>query len=110
MHFGGTVWASILYEVYWNLLEAKGFSSSWLGSKQTQGNIVMMQLIIAALQLQPCNPSFLNARDAMIFAEQVYYGGIHKCLLWRGFAKRGMGIDAIDFQDGFKIPSECQYQ
>ena len=107
-HYGGTIWATILYEVYWNLIDSKGFSSNWMDSKRAEGNIVMMQLLIAGLQFQPCNPSFINARDAMIFADQVYYGGLHKCELWNGFAKRGMGTDAVDFKDGFMVPPDCQ--
>ena len=107
-HSIGSVWASILYEIYWNLIEAKGFSSNWMDSHQMQGNIVMMKIVVAGLKYAPCNPSFWAARNAIIFAERVHYGGIHKCLLWKGFAKRGLGTDSVGSNDGFGIPQGCQ--
>jgi extracellular elastinolytic metalloproteinase len=46
------------------------------------------------MKLQPCNPSFFAARDAIIQADQVLTGGENFCDLWTGFAERGLGIDA----------------
>lgn len=71
---------------------------------QSHGNIVMMQLVIAGLKLQPSNSSFHNARDAIIFAVKVYYKGKHECLIWKGFAKRGLGSNAKDTVDEFAVP------
>ncbi|KAH9271148.1 hypothetical protein BASA83_006692 [Batrachochytrium salamandrivorans] len=56
-----------------------------------QGNIIFLQLFVGALMIQPCNPTFVSARRAMLAADAVYYGGIHKHLIRKGFAKRGLG-------------------
>jgi hypothetical protein len=46
------------------------------------------------MKLQICRPSFFDARDAIIQADQVLTGGENFCLLWEGFASRGLGQDA----------------
>jgi extracellular elastinolytic metalloproteinase len=46
------------------------------------------------MKLQPCRPSFFDARDAIIEADRVLTDGENVCLLWKGFAKRGLGYDA----------------
>jgi hypothetical protein len=111
VHDIGELWCTMLNEVYWNLVDKLGFSSNWHDSKQVKGNIVAMQAIIGGLAIQPCNPDFINARDAIIQAEMNYYGGSHACEIWKAFAKRGMGVDATTdgstFKDGFNIPKEC---
>jgi extracellular elastinolytic metalloproteinase len=71
---------------------------------------MMLKLVIGGMKLQPCNPTFLNARDAILAADQAFYDGVNQCLIWKGFAKRGMGIDAVNdgYLDGFKVPDSCQ--
>jgi extracellular elastinolytic metalloproteinase len=43
------------------------------------------------MKLQNCDPSFFDARDAIIQADQVLTGGENYCTLWKGFAERGLG-------------------
>ena len=113
-HLGGEVWATILNELYWNLVDKIGFSSNWYDALQIKGNIVALQVVLGGVAIQPCNPTFLNARDAIIQAEKNYYGGAYACDIWRAFAKRGMGMDAAyysgrrGFENGFNIPYYCQ--
>ena len=38
-------------------------------------------------------------RNPILLADETYYGGNNKCLIWRGFAKRGLGLNANE--DGF---------
>ncbi|KAJ3407328.1 Fungalysin/Thermolysin Extracellular metalloproteinase 5 [Chytriomyces hyalinus] len=72
------------------------------------GNVLILQLVVDGLKLQPCNPSFVDARDAIITAEELLTGGKNKCLIWKGFAKRGLGVGAISGGfDSFKLPQEC---
>jgi hypothetical protein len=93
-HGIGEVWASALWEVYWNLLDDHGFDSNlYTGSG---GNNLMLQLVTDALKLQPCEPSFLDGRDNILLADRVLTGGANECAIWEGFAKRGMGVDADD--------------
>ncbi|KAI9453867.1 metalloprotease [Lactarius psammicola] len=56
----------------------------------TEGNIVFMHLFLDALLLQPCNPTFLTARNAWIQADANRYAGANKCLLWHAFASKGL--------------------
>jgi extracellular elastinolytic metalloproteinase len=97
----------MLWEVYWNLVNAKGFTANWLDAKQNKGNIIAMQLIIQGLKYQPCNPTLVSARDAILKADAAQYGGEHKCLIWNGFAKRGLGTTAKSYRDSFSVPAEC---
>jgi extracellular elastinolytic metalloproteinase len=47
------------------------------------------------MKLQACHPTFFDARDAIIQADQILTGGENFCTLWEGFAARGLGRDAI---------------
>ncbi|KAI8897831.1 Fungalysin metallopeptidase-domain-containing protein [Globomyces pollinis-pini] len=107
-HAMGEIWASMLNEVYWNLVEKKGFSSNWFDATQQKGNIIAMQLVIAGMKLQPCNPTFINARDAILKADDAFYKGANKCEIIKGFAKRGLGTNAsANGRNGNAIPAEC---
>lgn len=46
------------------------------------------------MKLQPCRPSFQDARDAIIAADKVLTGGDNECTLWKGFSTRGLGPDS----------------
>lgn len=46
------------------------------------------------MKLQKCNPSFFDARDAIISADEVLTGGENFCDLWAGFSEKGLGPDA----------------
>lgn len=43
---------------------------------------------------QPCNPNFVQARDAILDADKKMTGGDNQCEIWKGFAKRGLGEGA----------------
>ncbi|KAI8909078.1 peptidase M36 [Gorgonomyces haynaldii] len=109
VHSVGEIWASMLNEVYWNLVDKYGYSEDWYNAKQQKGNIIAMQLVIGGMMLQPCNPTFTQARDAILQADVNYYGGANKCEIWKGFAKRGLGTDAVQstHKDGFSLPTSC---
>ncbi|KAH9245025.1 hypothetical protein BASA81_017526 [Batrachochytrium salamandrivorans] len=108
VHDVGEVWASMLWEVYWSLVTKHGFSEDLSDASQSAGNVVAMQNIIGGMMLQPCNPTFLSARDAVIAADASHYKGANKCDIIKAFAKRGMGPNATDNrQNDFSVPSEC---
>jgi hypothetical protein len=54
-----------------------------------------MQLVVDALKLQPCFPSFVDGRDAIIAADQAITGGQDYCMIWEVFARRGLGVNAV---------------
>ncbi|KAJ7217460.1 peptidase M36 [Mycena rebaudengoi] len=72
-----------------------------------QGNVVFLHLVIDALPLQPCEPTFLTARDAIIQADRNRYGGANKCLLWKAFASRGLSVKAKNHKDDASGPAHC---
>jgi len=49
----------------------------------------------------------IAARDGIIQADENRYNCRHGCLIWKAFAKHGLGIDANGTTDGFKVPSNC---
>ncbi|KAK0184108.1 Fungalysin metallopeptidase-domain-containing protein [Armillaria mellea] len=108
VHDIGEVWANMLHNVYAALVGVHGFSSAAMDDPSgTEGNIVYLHLFIDALSLQPCNPTFVNARDAWIQADQNRYDGANACTLWNAFASRGLGVNAADYVDDASVPSGC---
>ncbi|KAF8608692.1 hypothetical protein BDV93DRAFT_531076 [Ceratobasidium sp. AG-I] len=108
VHAIGEVWANMFHEILGALIAKKDLSSDLKDSKASGGNTITLQLILDAFKLQPCNPTFISARDAIIQADENKYGGTHKCLLWKAFAKRGLGNGATaEKVDNNAIPSDC---
>ncbi|KAJ7153210.1 Fungalysin metallopeptidase-domain-containing protein [Mycena filopes] len=108
VHNIGEVWANMLHNVYADLVGELGFSSTaHTDPTGSAGNVVYLHLLVDALAIQPCQPTFLNARDAWIQADQNRYGGNHTCTLWKAFASRGLGSNAADHTDDDSIPSDC---
>jgi hypothetical protein len=115
VHNVGEIWASALWDMYWNLVNEKGFESNFYDSARGAGNIVALQLVMDGLKLQPCNPTFLDARDAILLADQNNNAGANQCSIWRASAKRGMGVNADDGKGhndvsvmaDFGVPAEC---
>ncbi|KAI0654826.1 Fungalysin metallopeptidase-domain-containing protein [Cubamyces menziesii] len=109
VHNIGEVWANMLHNVYAALVGAHGWSATARTDPTgSEGNVVFLHLFIDALPLQPCNPTFLTARDAWIQADQNRYGGANKCTLWKAFASRGLGVNAKNHNDDSTVPSDCQ--
>ena len=114
-HFVGEVWAEMLWEVTYALIGAHGFSADLNAGPATAGNIMALQLVMDGLKLQPCSPGFVDARNAIIAADQADNGGANKCLLWTAFAKRGLGFSATqgfassatDGTQAFNVAPSC---
>lgn len=49
---------------------------------------------MSAMNLTPCNPTMIQAKEAIIAADQQLSGGLHACKLWSVFASRLMGVGA----------------
>lgn len=114
-HGVGFIWATMYWDVYWNLVGAYGFNPDFYGDWNTGGNNLAMQLLIDGMKLQPCAPGFVDGRDAILAADLVLTGGTNQCQLWDGFAKRGLGVSASQGSPGsitdgtaaFDVPPEC---
>jgi hypothetical protein len=58
------VWANMLHNVYAELVVAKGFSDkAHRDPSGEEGNVIFLHLFMDALALQPCNPTFVTARE-----------------------------------------------
>lgn len=93
-HGVGSIGGAVLWEVYWELVEAHGFNPDLAGDWTTGGNNLALQLVVDGLKLQPCSPGFVDVRDAILIADQALTGGVNACPLWTAFAKRGVGFSA----------------
>lgn len=87
-HNTGEVWAEMLWECYAALLADRGPAAFDATHR------LMTDYLIAAMKLTPLDPTFTEARDAMLAAalardHQDYV------LLWNAFAKRGIGYGAV---------------
>ncbi|HEY3386745.1 MAG TPA: M36 family metallopeptidase, partial [Saprospiraceae bacterium] len=110
VHYIGSVWATMLWDMTWNIVEMEGVDPDIYDGDG--GNNIALQLVIDGLKLQPCNPGFVDARDAILLADELNYGGAHRCAIWNAFARRGLGFDADqgssnDYNDGtesFTLP------
>ncbi|CAE6419061.1 unnamed protein product, partial [Rhizoctonia solani] len=90
VHAIGEVWALMLHELLAALVEKCDISEKFDPSAES-GNSVMLHLMMDGFQLQPCNPTFISARDAILQADACRYNGKYKCDIWKAFAKRGLG-------------------
>ena len=112
-HGIGEVWASALWDLYWNLIDAYGYDPDLYAG--TGGNNLLMQLVLDGLKLQPCTPTFLEARDALLSADGNATAGANQCLIWEAFARRGIGFSAtspsnsnsVAVNEAFDEPAVC---
>jgi hypothetical protein len=80
------------------------------------GNQLMLQLVTDGMNLSPANPTFLQARNAIIQADVVDNAGANLKELWAGFAKRGMGYSAtgsinsttVGVHEAFDVPDDLK--
>jgi extracellular elastinolytic metalloproteinase len=108
VHDIGEVWANILVNVYAALIKAHGFDqNAQTDASGSGGNTVFLHLLLDGFALQPCNPTFVSARDAIIQADANRYKAVNKCTLWKAFASRGLGQKAQDYKDDATIPADC---
>lgn len=99
-HGVGFVWATILWEVTWDMIDLHGFSADLYNAGGTAGNQIMLNLVTEGLKLQPCSPGFVDGRDAILAADVALYGGAHSDDLWAAFARRGLGFSASQGSSG----------
>lgn len=114
VHSIGFVWATMLWDLNWEYVAKYGYASN-VTSSTTSGSARVLQLVTDALKLQACNPTFVDGRNAILQAEMATTGGADKCMIWRTFAKRGLGVNASagsktsinDQTQDFTVPAEC---
>lgn len=112
-HAVGEIWATMLWDLHWAMAEKYGYNYD-ITADPNSGSAKTLQLVMDGLKLQPCNPNFVSGRDAILQADQLA-GGADNCLIWKVFARRGLGLSAsagtasniADQVEKFDIPSAC---
>jgi extracellular elastinolytic metalloproteinase len=116
-HGIGYVWATMLWDMYWNLAEKHGYNPNVYESSTTGGNNLAIQLVMDGMKIQPCRPGFVDGRDAILVADQTLTTGANQCSIWRAFARRGLGFSAsqglstsrTDGVEAFDVPPVCGF-
>lgn len=114
VHSIGFVWATMLWDLHWQYVAKYGYASD-VTANTTNGSARVLQLVTDALKLQACNPTFIDGRDAILAAELATTTGADRCMIWRTFAKRGLGLTASaglktsinDQVEDFSVPADC---
>ena len=126
-HGVGSIWCEMLYELMQAFIDKYGINDNIYeganpvtvgGVKQpnvnAKGNNIVMRLIVEGMKMQPLSPDFEEQRDAILSADSLLYDGMHSCLIWEAFAKRGLGFSAKsnsfyvgDEFEAFDVPLTC---
>lgn len=92
VHATGEVWTTMLWECYASLLRDTLGGSPRLTFADAQQR--MREYLVASLKITPPDPTFLEARNAVLAAayarDQTDYQAF-----WKAFAKRGAGVFAV---------------
>jgi len=106
VHNVGEVWCAALWDVRANFITEYGFAA---------GKALVEQLVTDGMKYSLNNPSFTDARDGILIADQVRTGGANQCLIWQGFARRGVGYGAFSLngsatsvKEAFNLPPWCE--
>lgn len=118
------VWSVMLHEIFWNVVEVyKNVPEFYVKDNQrlpfAPSNFIVMKIVVDGMKLQPCNPTFISARDSIITAVKNFNGSNIRllCLFWDGFAKRGLGVNAkgkeikdnkVIYTNDHSVPEECK--
>jgi hypothetical protein len=97
-HGIGSIWATMLWDMTWEIILQDNFIAPNIYNVPTsisdpnyKGNIAALKLVNEGLRLQPCSPSFVQSRDAILQADQMLFGGRYRCAISRAFTRRGLG-------------------
>ena len=112
-HGVGSVWCTMLWDLYWDLVDVYGNNYDVYG--EDGGNNIANFLVMEGMRIQSCDPGFIDGRDAILAADQYLYDGANQCLIWKAFARRGLGYSASqgssysvgDEQEAFDLPPSC---
>jgi extracellular elastinolytic metalloproteinase len=113
-HGLGHGWASVLWDLDWDLIDKHGFNPDLYGAWDSGGNNRSLQYVTDGLKLQGCGPGLVVARAAIIAAADELSEGEDTCTVWATFARRGLGFSAVqgttnrdDNQEAFDTHPDC---
>ncbi|MBK6775620.1 MAG: M36 family metallopeptidase [Flavobacteriales bacterium] len=110
-HGVGTMWCTVLWDMTWDPIALYGFNADLYNGNG--GNNIALQLVIDGMKYTPSSPGFVDARNGILLADQITYGGAHQNLIWAAFAARGLGFSAsqgnpywrFDQVEAFDLPT-----
>lgn len=97
-HAEGEIWSETLWDLRSELVAQAG---------PAEGHTLAVALVTTGLRLTQPEPTFVDARNAIIQADTALFGGRYNSLIWRVFAHRGMGYyaSARDTNDLWPVAS-----
>ncbi len=109
----GEVWTAVLWDIYWFYADRDGFDEDLING--TGGNNHAVRLVIEGMKYTSCSPGILDARDGILEADRIVFGGLDRCALYELFAARGMGYsadqgrarDRTDNRSAFDVSPYC---
>lgn len=93
-HTTGEVWCNMIWTMTWDLIAQEGISPVLADASISGGNSIALKLVLQGMKLQPCNPGFVDARNGILDADTLLFGGAYSDVIWKAFAKRGLGYSA----------------
>jgi extracellular elastinolytic metalloproteinase len=113
VHANGEIWSATNFRIRQLLIDKykKQFPATdealqsecaegYLNASRCPGNRRWFQLYYDAMLLMPINPSMLQARDAILSADLMRFGGANQKEIWLGFARSGYGVGATASNSG----------
>jgi extracellular elastinolytic metalloproteinase len=107
VHSDGEIWVATQFSVRQALIDKynAGFpagdaslqaecANGVLPSQNCPGNRRWIQLVYDSFLLDPVAPTMLDARNTMLAADVLRYGGANQKEIWGAYARRGLGDDA----------------
>ena len=105
VHASGEVWTATNFDIRQAMIRKYGAGSAALNKScangktavtKCPGNRRWIQLVFDSFLLMANSAnSQVDARDALLGADLVRFGGANQALLWNAFAKRGLGEGAV---------------
>lgn len=90
VHNVGEIWANTLWEMRSRIIADPAGAN---GNVPT-GNQTSLQLVTDAMKMTPINPTFIQARDALVDADCAANACANEQAIWAAFADRGLGYGA----------------
>lgn len=115
VHADGEIWNAVNFDVRKAFVDRYGAGGASLRRSCADGSTPVtrcpgdrrwIQLVYDAwLLMAQGSVSMLDARDAMLAADQIRFGGANQSLIWNAFARRGFGVDASSNGPGDTDPT-----
>ena len=91
VHVIGEIWCAALWEMTWEMIAQDGINTNIFNPTAPGGNSAALKLVTEGMRLQPCSPGYIDARNAILKADTLFFAAKYSCSIWKAFAKRGMG-------------------